>query len=167
MFDKKRLFVVIVLCEFSLSSVAMEAQELDTTKASPKPKSDKNAKVLPKNVAPRLLSTIQHPHKGNEVNDVNSQFSQIAIQPTKKSEAVWGQWSDSNALNNNFVTGKIKEKHLKIYGSGIVGKDEKLLHELDKSSLLDYEPDLGLASFPHEGPPDESFATEPESISLD
>jgi hypothetical protein len=51
----------------------------------------------------------------------------------------WGSWGSppeqfSRQLDNGIGLGKSN-----IYGSGIAGTDENLLHELDRSSLLDYQ----------------------------
>lgn len=166
MSGKKRLIIAITLCGGSLNSFAGEVQESGISKPSTQLKSTHPAQVLPKqadHVAIPLPNNSEHADKNSKGNNTQAKSSITVSQSSKKQTTEWGKWTDLNAFNSNDFVGKTKEKKANKYGSGIAGKDEKLLHELDKSSLLDYEPNLKILNFPPDGLPDVDFATEPGS----
>ena len=52
----------------------------------------------------------------------------------------WGSWgSPQDQFSRQLESGLGKSNESSEYGSGIAGTDENLLHELDRSSLLDYQ----------------------------
>lgn len=60
----------------------------------------------------------------------------------------WGSWAIDSGENP------------RRYGSGIVGNDENILHELDRSNLLDYDSHLDQGLMP-ELPSSEELSSEP------
>ena len=64
--------------------------------------------------------------------------SNLAQAETTSQWGSWGQSPDKFRQQIESDTRQLGEQNSS-YGSGIAGTDEKLLHELDKSSLLDYQ----------------------------
>lgn len=64
--------------------------------------------------------------------------SNLAQAETTSQWGSWGQSPDKFRQQMESDTRQLGEQNSS-YGSGIAGTDEKLLHELDKSSLLDYQ----------------------------
>ncbi len=59
------------------------------------------------------------------------------------------------------------QRHEIVYGSGVIGRDENLLHELDQSSLLDYQYPIDGDFIPGGFPQDESLVTTPNDQELE
>lgn len=63
----------------------------------------------------------------------------VSIQVLADTADQWGSWGQPpDQFRQQMESGQLNEGK-NLYGSGIAGTDEKLLHELDQSSLLDYQ----------------------------
>ncbi len=84
-----------------------------------------------------------------------AESKEIEIEPTIESEAL-AIGSNDNDQHNEII-----------YGSGVIGSDENLLHELDQSSLLDYQYPIDGEFMPGNLPQDQSLVTTPSDQELD
>ncbi len=76
----------------------------------------------------------------------------------------WGEWATnpnyiSRSLNTDTLVKPETANGSTNYGSGLVGIDENLLHELDQSTLLDYQTQIIEPNIFPEFPSDEAFAS--------